>query len=109
MKNNVKRNSIDTPRLLIIHSAIGWGSEFFRGRSSRVLQEAPVRIWSNSQCQTAWKGKRTILSSMVCAGGDNGKDSCQVIRFLDQLGVVNKYYKCQIIYISSDDKNCFEI
>ena len=60
----------------------GWGSEFFRGPSSRILQEAAVRIWDQSECQNAWKGKRTILSSMVCAGGENGIDSCQVIGYI---------------------------
>ena len=60
----------------------GWGSEFFRGPSSRILQEAAVRVWDQSECQNAWKEKRIILSSMVCAGGEDGIDSCQVIYFM---------------------------
>ena len=64
---------------LSFFSTLGWGSEFFRGPSSRILQEAAVRIWDKSECQKAWEGKRTILSSMVCAGGEDGIDSCQVV------------------------------
>ena len=73
---NVLRN-IYSPRIRLI---VGWGSEHFKGPSSLILQEISIRIWDNTKCQDAWGNivNRTFPSTMMCAGGEIGKDSCQV-------------------------------
>ena len=58
---------------------IGWGSETFRGPSSRVLREVNMRVWENGDCQKVFDNLRTIYSTMMCAGGKSGMDTCQVI------------------------------
>lgn len=59
--------------------ALGWGSEYFKGPPLRILQEISIKIWDNIKCQEAWKDitKRTLPSTMLCAGGELGKDACQ--------------------------------
>ena len=55
-----------------------------------------MRIWDQSECQNAWKGKRTILSSMVCAGGEDGIDSCQVIDYIPIMFKRTNVYNAQL-------------
>lgn len=58
----------------------GWGTLNFGGPVSSVLQEAQVRVWSNTECSLNYgKLDRTIADSMLCAS-DPGKDACQVSR-----------------------------
>lgn len=45
-----------------------------------VLQEVELRVWSNQECQTAWRGafddpSFTLLASQLCASNP-GKDTC---------------------------------
>ena len=58
---------------------VGWGSETFRGPSSKVLREVNMRVWENQDCQDVFDNLRTIYSTMMCAGGKSGMDTCQVI------------------------------
>jgi len=58
----------------------GWGTMQFMGSGlPRKLQQAPVSILSNEECQAAY-GNATITAAMICASGftDEGiTDSCQ--------------------------------
>lgn len=45
-----------------------------------MLQEVELRVWSNQECQTAWRGafddpSFTLLASQLCASNP-GKDTC---------------------------------
>ena len=56
-------------------SCQGWGKTSFGGTLSDVLLEVEVPVVTNAQCGTTMSG---ITDSMLCAGGKEGKDSCQV-------------------------------
>ena len=64
----------------LIEITLGWGSEYFKGPSSRVLQEISITVWDNIRCQKSWNRitNFTMPNTMLCAGGDLGKDACQV-------------------------------
>ena len=53
----------------------GWGTTSYGGDSSSVLQEVEVPVVTNEQCETTMSG---ITDGMICAGGVEGKDGCQV-------------------------------
>merc|ERR1712038_2040471 len=57
--------------------ALGWGSETFRGPSTRILREVNMRVWENSDCQEIFGTLRKIFTTMMCAGGKSGEDTCQ--------------------------------
>ena len=38
-----------------------------------------MRVWENSDCQEIFEGLRKIYTTMMCAGGKSGEDTCQVI------------------------------
>ena len=59
-------------------SITGWGSETFRGPSTRILREVNMRVWENSDCQEIFGTLRKIFTTMMCAGGKSGEDTCQV-------------------------------
>lgn len=40
------------------------------------LMEVSVPVWNNSDCEQLYV--QTIHETNVCAGGENGKDSCKV-------------------------------
>ena len=58
---------------------IGFGSEVFRGASTRMLREVNMKVWENDKCQDVFDGLREIFGTMICAGGKSGKDTCQVL------------------------------
>ena len=53
----------------------GWGTTSYGGSSSDVLLEVEVPVVTNDQCKTTMSG---ITDGMICAGGVEGKDGCQV-------------------------------
>ena len=53
----------------------GWGELWCRGPYSDTLREVSVPVVSNSQCATSMKLRN---KGQICAGGEDGKDSCQV-------------------------------
>ena len=58
----------------------GWGTIYFGGPSSNILQEVTIPIWTNSECATNYgKLDRKIESTMMCAGNRDfgGQDACQ--------------------------------
>jgi hypothetical protein len=65
-----------------VATVTGWGTIYFGGPTSAKLKEANVQIWTNNQCATNYnKLKRTVLSTMLCAGDINQRgevDACQV-------------------------------
>ena len=57
----------------------GWGTIYFGGPTSQILQEVDVGIWRNSDCANNYgKLNRDVKDTMLCAGDDGGKDACQV-------------------------------
>ena len=54
----------------------GWGTTSYGGDSSSVLQEVEVPVVTNEQCKTTMGSG--ITDGMICAGGVEGKDGCQV-------------------------------
>ena len=77
-----------------IEITLGWGSEYFKGPSSRVLQEISITVWDNIRCQKSWNRitNFTMPNTMLCAGGDLGKDACQVrMNFFHFLPLSKKY------------------
>ena len=63
-------------------SITGWGSETFRGPSTRILREVNMRVWENSDCQEIFGTLRKIFTTMMCAGGKSGEDTCQVVNYI---------------------------
>jgi len=56
---------------------IGWGTIYFGGPTSNLLQEVNVRIWGNDQCAKNYaRLNRNVSSSMLCAGEER-RDACQ--------------------------------
>merc|ERR1712110_61215 len=56
---------------------VGWGTIYFGGPTSSVLQEVNVRVWDNKQCAKNYgRLNRKVSDNMLCAG-DRGKDACQ--------------------------------
>ena len=48
---------------------IGWGTIYFGGPTSNILQEANLRVWSNQQCATNYNRlNRKVTDTMLCAG-----------------------------------------
>ena len=56
----------------------GWGATSFGGASSNVLLEVEVPVVTKETCTTAMADFAAINDGMICAGGVEGKDSCQV-------------------------------
>ncbi|XP_076057513.1 trypsin-1-like [Oratosquilla oratoria] len=54
----------------------GWGALSEGGSYPSVLQKVTVTIVSDKECRDAY-GPDEIFDSMLCAGGDGEKDSCQ--------------------------------
>ncbi|XP_076048100.1 trypsin-1-like [Oratosquilla oratoria] len=54
----------------------GWGALYEGGSSPSKLQKVTVPIISDAKCRQDY-GASQIFDSMICAGGDGGKDSCQ--------------------------------
>ena len=53
----------------------GWGTTSFQGPSPDKLLEATVPVVTKETCQTKWPN---VEDGMICAGGEEGTDSCQV-------------------------------
>lgn len=63
----------------LIFLNVGWGTIYFGGPTSSVLQEVNVRVWDNKQCATNYgRLNRKITDTMMCAG-ERGRDACQVV------------------------------
>ncbi|XP_062136285.1 venom protease [Drosophila sulfurigaster albostrigata] len=55
---------------------MGWGTQKFNGAHSKVLMEANLPVWKQSDCQAAMV--EHIPSTVICAGlPEGGQDSCQ--------------------------------
>ena len=55
---------------------LGWGAlSYGTGDYPDVLMEVEVAVVTNDVCSTAYSG---INDGMLCAGGVEGEDSCQV-------------------------------
>jgi len=56
---------------------IGWGTIYFGGPTSDILQEVNVRVWDPKTCRENYKKLgRNVLDTMLCAG-EMSRDSCQ--------------------------------
>ena len=53
----------------------GWGTTSSGGQSSSTLLEVSLPVVTNAQCATSMG---LIEDGQICAGGEAGKDSCQV-------------------------------
>ncbi|MEE6471839.1 hypothetical protein FKM82_009387, partial [Ascaphus truei] len=54
----------------------GWGLTANNGQIASILQQAPLPVVGHSTCSTgSWWGS-TVKSTMVCAGGDGVRSSC---------------------------------
>ena len=56
----------------------GWGATSYGGVSSNVLLELEVPVVTKETCTTAMADFAAINDGMICAGGVEGKDTCQV-------------------------------
>ena len=55
----------------------GWGATLEGGATAHILQELEgLRVLSDRQCR-ARLGNSAVSPDMVCAGGEEGEDSCQ--------------------------------
>ena len=54
----------------------GWGDTSFQGKGSTVLLEVELPVITNTECERKMKTK--LISGQMCAGGEEGRDSCQV-------------------------------
>ena len=41
-----------------------------------------MRVWENSDCQEIFGTLRKIFTTMMCAGGKSGEDTCQVVNYI---------------------------
>ncbi|KAJ0404350.1 hypothetical protein P43SY_001470 [Pythium insidiosum] len=55
-------------------ATLGWGATSEGGSQSKVLLAVDVKIVSNADCK---KVLSSVTDSMICAGGEDNKDSCQ--------------------------------
>ena len=53
----------------------GWGTTSSGGASSSKLLEVSVPVVTSTQCATSMG---PVEGGQICAGGEEGKDSCQV-------------------------------
>ena len=59
---------------------IGWGTIYFGGPTSNLLQEVNVRVWDNAQCATNYgRLNRKVTDSMLCAGNVLAAESFRVL------------------------------
>lgn len=92
---------------------LGWGTTSFGGPIASNLKEIEIPVWTNEQCNQAYKSVEGatvaypdgITRNFICAGAyDGSRDSCQgdsggplVYEYLGrwyQLGLVSFGYKC---------------
>ena len=57
----------------------GWGTTSSGGASSSKLLEVGVPVVTSAQCATSMG---PMEGGQICAGGEAGKDSCQVLTLL---------------------------
>jgi len=56
---------------------LGWGTIYFGGPLSKVLQEVNIRIWDNKNCRDNYKQlDKVVTDNMLCAGEEK-RDACQ--------------------------------
>ncbi|CAG2162038.1 unnamed protein product [Oppiella nova] len=60
----------------------GWGKSAYRGSYSNILKEVKVPVLNHYECQTALTQTRLgprfrLHDSFICAGGEQGVDSCK--------------------------------
>jgi len=56
---------------------VGWGTIYFGGPTSNILQEVNLRVWNNKECATNYgRLNRKITDTMLCAG-EQQRDACQ--------------------------------
>ena len=67
----------------------GWGTTSFQGSSPDKLLEATVPVVTKETCQTKWP---SVEDGMICAGGEEGTDTCQVRKFRLTLSLTCIHY-----------------
>ncbi|KAL7641287.1 UNVERIFIED_CONTAM: hypothetical protein RMT77_008425 [Armadillidium vulgare] len=56
---------------------VGWGTIYYGGPVSSILQEVSIPVWDNNECNNTYQNNE-IFPVMLCAGDkEGGKDSCQ--------------------------------
>ncbi|KAH9149986.1 hypothetical protein AeRB84_007096 [Aphanomyces euteiches] len=86
-KNNPSTNSFDFAIYILASNSKqtpasvptvvrGWGATTEGGNEPRVLEELTINTVTNTKCAQLLSGF-TVDSTMLCAGGQVGKDSCQ--------------------------------
>ena len=60
----------------------GWGTVEHGGDRAHKLLEVDVDVVTNEKCSEAM---HHITESMLCAGGQEGEDACQVSSIVNQL------------------------
>ena len=69
-------NTECSARILLLRTVLGWGAlSYGTGEYPDVLMEVEVGVVTNDVCSSAYTG---INDGMLCAGGVEGEDSCQV-------------------------------
>lgn len=57
----------------------GWGSTYFQGPQSSVLQDAQVPIISTTECEKSYKNlfSTQVFDNRIICAGSAGHDACQ--------------------------------
>ncbi|KAG8283308.1 serine-type endopeptidase activity protein [Homalodisca vitripennis] len=56
----------------------GWGALFFRGPSTKSLQQVDIDITDEESCKNAYRNERgAVIDNRVLCAGKAGKDACQ--------------------------------
>ena len=57
-----------------------------------------MRVWKNSDCQEIFGTLRKIYSTMMCAGGKSGMDTCQVINQFQTIEIISTQSRPYLLF-----------
>ncbi|XP_075985841.1 uncharacterized protein LOC142982971 [Anticarsia gemmatalis] len=57
--------------------ATGWGEIPLKGVYSHVKKIVPLPLWTREACEKAYENKIVLPPSVICAGGEEGIDTCR--------------------------------